>query len=96
MKKATGKANGKIIIIGEHAVVHGYPSVALPFHAVEMTVTIEQIQTNAYLVSDLYEGPLHQAPSAYTDIGPPDRIIPLTLPFAMISSAVSLCDNSSE
>ena len=63
MKKATGKANGKIIIMGEHAVVHGYPSVALPFHAVEMTVTIEQIQTNAYLVSDLYEGPLHQAPS---------------------------------
>ncbi|MGH2103007.1 mevalonate kinase, partial [Aerococcus urinaeequi] len=42
MKKATGKANGKIIIMGEHAVVHGYPSVALPFHAVEMTVTIEQ------------------------------------------------------
>lgn len=63
MRKATGKANGKIIIIGEHAVVHGYPSVALPFHAVEMTVTIEQIQTNAYLVSELYEGPLHQAPS---------------------------------
>lgn len=63
MKKATGKANGKIIIIGEHAVVHGYPSVALPFHAVEMTVTIEQTKTHAYLVSDLYEGPLQQAPS---------------------------------
>jgi len=63
MKKATGTANGKIIIIGDHAVVHGYPSVALPFRAVEMTVTVQQTNGNAYLESDLYEGPLHQAPN---------------------------------
>lgn len=62
MKKATGIANGKIILMGDHAVVHGYPSVALPFKAVEMTVSIEQTNGDAFIVSDLYEGPLHQAP----------------------------------
>lgn len=37
---STGKSHGKIILMGEHAVVHGEPSIALPFPAVEMTATV--------------------------------------------------------
>ena len=35
-----GKAHSKIILIGEHAVVYGYPAIALPLHHIEVTCQI--------------------------------------------------------
>ena len=30
MKKGIGKSHSKIILIGEHSVVYGYPAIAIP------------------------------------------------------------------
>ena len=35
-----GKAHSKIILIGEHAVVYGYPAIALPLHHIEVICQI--------------------------------------------------------
>ncbi|MGV3487775.1 MAG: mevalonate kinase [Tuberibacillus sp.] len=62
MKTARGEASGKLILIGEHAVVHGHPAIALPF--TPLTVSAEVMETEGPLAIDcrLYRGPLWDAP----------------------------------
>ncbi|HFR3771041.1 TPA: mevalonate kinase, partial [Streptococcus suis] len=38
--EAVGKSTGKIILMGEHAVVYGQAAIAMPFSAVEITATV--------------------------------------------------------
>ena len=40
MPAVTAKASGKIILFGEHAVVYGYPAIAVPIQSVQVKVTI--------------------------------------------------------
>lgn len=61
-KRALGTAHGKIILIGEHSVVHHQPAIAIPFTSAEVKVQIEAIQGETILQSHYYQGPITNAP----------------------------------
>lgn len=66
--KAVGTASGKIILMGEHAVVYGQPAIALPFSAVEIRATVSD-QGEALTVScDFYDGLVHQMPKIWESL----------------------------
>lgn len=68
MKIGRGQASGKIILMGEHAVVYGEPAIALPFSAVAVTVEVSA-QGQALSVScDFYEGLVHALPRVYESL----------------------------
>lgn len=62
MKQARGCAHGKVILIGEHAVVYHYPCIALPIKELQVQVDI-QVAEEETLTCDLYCGPLAQLPA---------------------------------
>ncbi|MCC9880866.1 mevalonate kinase, partial [Streptococcus agalactiae] len=41
-KFGIGKAHSKIILMGEHSVVYGYPAIAIPLKNIEVTCLIEE------------------------------------------------------
>ncbi|WLV24856.1 mevalonate kinase [Aciduricibacillus chroicocephali] len=59
---AVGIAHSKLILIGEHAVVHGQPAIAIPFPLVGVESSIEHRPGEVRLESNLYEGVMDQAP----------------------------------
>lgn len=63
-KTAVGTAHGKIILIGEHAVVYNMPAIALPFMATTTTVTITSIEGETFIDSDYFTGYLSETPEA--------------------------------
>ncbi|AMD94948.1 mevalonate kinase [Leptotrichia sp. oral taxon 847] len=46
MKKGIGKAHSKIILLGEHSVVYGYPAIAIPLKKIEIECKILESRTN--------------------------------------------------
>lgn len=64
MKEAVGQSHGKIILIGDHSVVYGSPSIAVPFQAATITVTLSAAGNHSHIISDLYEGPVKDAPES--------------------------------
>ena len=61
-KSAIGKAHGKLILVGEHAVVYGMPAIALPFPLIEVTSTVEEIPETIRFACEYYDGPLSMVP----------------------------------
>lgn len=75
---AVGTAQSKLILIGEHAVVHGEPAIAIPFPMVGVEATVEFVKGSIQLNCELYHGPLDCAPESLTGI---TRCIEATLKY---------------
>ncbi|MBP1969999.1 mevalonate kinase [Virgibacillus natechei] len=65
---AIGVAHSKLILIGEHAVVHGQPAIAIPFPLVGVESVIEYVPGSVKLDSSFYHGPLESAPESLSGI----------------------------
>ncbi|WP_334328680.1 mevalonate kinase [Companilactobacillus sp. HBUAS59699] len=70
MLKGIGKSHGKTIIMGEHAVVYGYPAIAIPLVSIPVIVRIKQIdaQKESTLSSKYYVGKLDQLPNSLSGV----------------------------
>ncbi|MBP2079187.1 mevalonate kinase [Oceanobacillus polygoni] len=67
-KTAIGIAHSKLILIGEHAVVHGQPAIAIPFPLIGVETVIERVPGTVKMDSSFYHGPLYLAPEALQGI----------------------------
>lgn len=65
---ASGCAHGKIILIGEHAVVHNEPAIAIPFTSANVEVVIEKIAGEIILDSIYHQGKLADAPHTLANL----------------------------
>lgn len=67
-KTAVGIAHSKLILVGEHAVVHGQPAIAIPFPLIGVESTVEYVPGSIQLQSTFYTGPIESAPSSLEGI----------------------------
>ncbi|WP_047980539.1 mevalonate kinase [Ornithinibacillus contaminans] len=67
-KNGIGIAHSKLILIGEHAVVHGQPAIAIPFPLVGVESVIEHKPGSITFDSTFYQGPMDSAPLALEGI----------------------------
>lgn len=61
-KLGVGEANGKIILLGEHSVVYKKPSIAIPFPAAKIKVTVKENNDGTRIDCDFYHGLLEDMP----------------------------------
>src|SRR5690625_7849860 len=67
-KIATGVAHSKLILVGEHAVVHGQPAIAIPFPLIRAETFVERVVGNIYIDSSLYQVPIDLEPKSLVGI----------------------------
>ena len=48
MKKGIGKSHSKIILIGEHSVVYGYPAIAIPLKKIGIECIVEEAKSSYF------------------------------------------------
>ncbi|BDR60513.1 mevalonate kinase [Lactobacillus xylocopicola] len=57
-------AHGKVILMGEHAVVYGYDALALPLKSLQIRTTVERA-AEMWMATAKYHGPFWAAPAEY-------------------------------
>lgn len=62
MRAGTGQAHAKVILLGEHSVVHGSPAIALPVSDLTVEVTCQIATGDGSIDSALYQGSWDAAP----------------------------------
>ncbi|WP_157051883.1 mevalonate kinase [Companilactobacillus kimchiensis] len=67
MLKGIGKSHGKTIIMGEHAVVYGYPAFAIPLLSTPVIVKMKQSSENS-LISKYYAGKITKIPNSLSGV----------------------------
>ena len=67
MLKGIGKSHGKTIIMGEHAVVYGYPAFAIPLLSTPVIVKMQQSKENS-LISKYYAGKIEKIPDSLSGV----------------------------
>lgn len=67
-KIAIGTAQSKLILVGEHAVVHGQPAIAIPFPLVGVESVVEHVPGMVKLDSTFYHGPIESAPESLSGV----------------------------
>lgn len=65
---ASGHAHGKIILIGEHAVVHNEPAIAIPFTSANVEVTIKKQLGESTIESIYHTGKLTDTPKTLNNL----------------------------
>src|SRR5699024_5646204 len=63
-KNAVGAAHSKLILVGEHAVVHGQPAISVPFPLIGVTAVTKYKRGPVYIDSDLFQGSADDAPKS--------------------------------
>lgn len=67
MINGIGKSHGKMIMMGEHAVVYGYPAIALPLVSIPVIIRIKESKTKT-LSSNYFVGKIEDLPEALSGV----------------------------
>ncbi|MGX4686591.1 mevalonate kinase [Vagococcus sp. JNUCC 83] len=61
-QQGIGQSHGKIILLGEHAVVYNYPSIAIPFPKTSIKTIVKKANNHQTISCDFYSGVIAEMP----------------------------------